>query len=88
MSAKKGQRRASRYAELARDRGRRATAPSPVPPRPSAERAPIPVSPRPRTLPQPVRRADPSLVAAELRRISLIGGLMLLLLFGLSRLLG
>ena len=88
MPAKKRQRRASRYAELARERGRRPIAPT-APPlsRPPVDRAPAPPVSRTRQSSQSVSVADQPVVKAELRRIGLIGGLMLLLLFGLSRLL-
>jgi hypothetical protein len=88
MPAKKRQRRASRYAELARERGRRTTLPAPPPQRPQVERAQAQLAPRTRPSLQTAAVVDQQLVTAELRRIGLIGGLMLLLLFGLSRLLG
>ena len=87
MPAKR-RRRASRYAELARERAHRAPIPSPPPPRPATERAVPPAGVRPRPAVQPAPRREPPPIAAELRRIGLIGGLLLLLLLGLSRLLG
>jgi hypothetical protein len=89
MPAKKQQRRASRYAELARKRSHRAAQPSLPAQRPPAERIPPPpIGNRVRPSPQVTALPERPLVAAELRRIGLIGGLMFLLLFGLSRFLG
>lgn len=89
MPTKKRQRRASRYAELAREGSRRAAQPSLPAQRPPPERIPPPpIGARARPSVQATALPERPLIAAELRRIGLIGGLMFLLLFGLSRFLG